>query len=329
MDTTDLQDIEFDMSDYDQESDNMLEHCPSPPMPFRENQHDRSQIVEPPDIFNDHPFTTHQEIHVPFDNIFFHDAKTYLLKTTASVETNRSGMSLTRLISFLRSTVTSQHILEFHRQCDQLIQLSQYPCLMTDRIHARILYTIYRRLTDSKAIFHTVDGSHWETIGFQNINPETDFRSTGLFSITCLLYFVDSMYLPLAKQIYQFSRQTPHDFPFCCVGINLSGMLIKVLRQSTSRLNMRNSADRQTKNLMSDSVAMNLVGKYFIALYLNFYLTWKNNGHTIEHSQQVLKQLELMLNNRPKLLLTNIDDYFRSQQHEHFTQPIDSSDTLI
>jgi hypothetical protein len=316
---TDLNDIGIEINDYDAQSINTMGDCPSPPAPFNRP---RNPIVYPPISFNDQEQTINIQNIVPFDNIFFNDAKIYLFKTTATTVNSPSPSETTRktnnnffqrFVSFFRSAMTSDNDLEFNRQCEQLLNLTKYPCNMSDRIHIRILYTIYRRLTNSKEIFYHILGSHWEEIGFQTSNPETDFRSTGLFSIFLLLYFVDSMYLPLAKQIYQFSHDEHQNFPFCCIGINLANILIKNLRQRTSRMNIRKLINENN----SDNTAIDLYGKLFIALYLNFYLKWKENDYTIVHTQQVLSELEQILNNRPRVLFQEFDNYFRRKQIEN------------
>lgn len=317
----DLNEIGFDISD----NDEVLNECPSPPPPFHHGRIERSSIiVEPPVIFTDSQIFVQPESFVPFDNIFFHDAKTYLFETTENTVgklpnsnenlSNRNSGLFSRFLNFFRSSIFANDFAEFDRQCEQLMNLANYPCVMTDRIHTRILYTIYRRLTSSKEIFHSTTGPHWEEIGFQNTNPETDFRATGLFSVFCLLYFVDSMYLPLAKQIHQLSRHSPNDFPFCCVGINLSNMILKNLQQSSTRKNLRKSIELKSTKYLPESTATDLVGRIFTALFLSFYLKWDRNHCTIADTGKIFKELEEMLNHQPKTLLQQFDDYFRQKQ---------------
>jgi hypothetical protein len=311
-----LNDIGFEISDNDAQSVNTLDNCPSPPPPFHRL---KDPIITPPLIFNDQNHSINIKNIVPFDNIFFNDAKVYLFETTKSSSSSNESTKKTndtffqRFINFFRSSMNSNDNQTFNRQCDQLLNLTKYPCNMSDRIHIRILYTIYRRLTNSKEIFYHILGSHWEEIGFQTSNPETDFRSTGLFSIFFLLYFVDSMYLPLAKQIYQFSHDQHQQFPFCCIGINLANILIKHLRQRNSRMNLRKLIHEKT----AENIAIDLSGKLFMALYFNFYLKWKENEYTIEHTQQVLSELEQILTNRPRILFSEFDNYFRRRQNEN------------
>jgi hypothetical protein len=323
-----LDDIGFELNDSGEQSIDILESYPSPPPPFHQPVIEPDIIVEPPITFIDQEQPVSIKNIVPFDNIFFNEAKNYLFETTTNDSsvlnetTKKSTNNLfQRCINFFRFSIISSNDLEFHRQCKQLLNLTKYPCDMSDRIHIRILYTIYRRLTNSKEIFYNILGLHWEDIGFQTSNPETDFRSTGLFSIFFLLYFVDSMYLPLAKQIYQFSHDEKQEFPFCCIGINLANILIKYLRRT--RTNIR--------KLINENTAIDLIGKLFIALYLNFYLKWKDNGYTIEHTQQVLSELEQMLINQPRILFQEFDDYFRKRQ-EHRAQQYEfkpKNDNLI
>ena len=316
-----LEDIEFELNDDDddEQSVNIMENCPSPPPPFHRTTIEQEIILEPPTTFSDKEQTMTIKDIVPFDSILFNDAKIYLLdelKPTnlPSNETKRkSEHSLfRRFVKFFRSAMVSSNTLVYDRQCEQLLILTTHPCDMSDRVHMRILYTIYCRLTNSKVVFNTIYGSHWEDIGFQTSNPETDFRSTGLFSIFCLLYFVDSMYLPLAKQIYQLSHDEQQKFPFCCIGINLANILIKYLRRRKSRADIKKLIDEKKW----DNTVIDLSGKLFMALFLNFYLKWKENAYTIEYTQQVLSELEQSLLHRPRTLLLELDNYFVGKRNE-------------
>lgn len=301
---TDLTDIGFEIHENDNQSMGTLDDCPSPPAPFHRH---RIPIVQPPMIFNDQDQSITVQNLVPFDNIFFNDAKTYLFETTDTspvINQTNSKSSPTvfqRFLNFFRPATNQP----FDRQCEQLLNLTKHPCIMSDRIHLRILYTIYRRLTNSREIFYQARGPHWEDIGFQTSNPETDFRSTGLFSAFYLLYFVDSMYLPLARQIYEFSHDEHQNFPFACVGITLSNLIIKHLRQQSLRRKLQKSSD--------ENLPINLCGKLFIALYLNFFLTWQENDYTVVNTQQVLMELDQTLTHRSHVLFERFDQYFRKK----------------
>ncbi|CAF0827716.1 unnamed protein product [Didymodactylos carnosus] len=247
-----------------------------------------------------------------FDNIFFNDAKSYLFSTcqiaTKSTPQIKQHVGFfTRLLNIFRRQNSAEKTADtFDEQCLQLLNLASHKCDMTDRVHIRILFTIYRRLTKSNHVYHSVHGKHWEDIGFQTDHPETDFRSSGLFSLLMLLYFVDSMYLPLATQIYLLSLTSKQQFPFCLIGINLANLLIKFLRQKTQRIKLKHM-HKKCENITDT------IGNLFIALFLSFYLQWKTRILTIEYTQQVLSQLEQTLMNKPKLLFTDFDNYFQQQ----------------
>ena len=304
----------FNMSDSDEHTVHIIENCPSPPMPFHRNL----------------PPTIHTQIFAPFDTILFIDAKRYLLeKTNRTLSTSTKANFFARFLNLFRSSKAFNQSLEFNRQCDQLLNLSKHPCDMADRVHLRILYTIYRRLTSSTASFHATTGTHWEEIGFQGLNPETDFRATGLFSLLCLIYFVDSMYLPLAKEIFQLSRDSEQNFPFCCIAINLANLLIQHLRSATTRATLRKSVDDQRGKVLPENAAVDLVGNLFVALYLNFYVKWKDNGYTVANTQEVLKELNDLLAHRPKLLMQEFDGFFRRKPRERTYEIRDASDNLV
>jgi hypothetical protein len=72
------------------------------------------------------------------------------------------------------------------------------------------------------------------TTGFQGTDPATDLRSAGMLGLFQLLYFV-KYYQELALKIFRFSktRDTPgENFPFCLVSLNVTGIVLAVLREA-------------------------------------------------------------------------------------------------
>ncbi|CAF3510617.1 unnamed protein product, partial [Rotaria sp. Silwood2] len=150
---TDLDDIGIELNDTDEQCIDIIENCPSPPPPFHRANIEKEIIIQPPVTFNDQEQTITIKNFVPFDNIFFNDAKIYLFET---MKNNSSSLNETkkrseknffqRFVNFFRSAMTSHNTLEFNRQCEELLNLTTYSCNMSDRIHIRILYRVYRRL---------------------------------------------------------------------------------------------------------------------------------------------------------------------------------------
>lgn len=48
-------------------------------------------------------------------------------------------------------------------------------------------------------------GEHWEKLGFQGLDPRTDFRSCGIISLLQMFYFA-AKEGELARKIYQLSQ---------------------------------------------------------------------------------------------------------------------------
>ena len=55
--------------------------------------------------------------------------------------------------------------------------------------HERILFSIYMQLTGDDRCGRT--GQHWIDIGFQNEDPQTDIRGSGILGLIQLLYFTE------------------------------------------------------------------------------------------------------------------------------------------
>jgi len=71
----------------------------------------------------------------------------------------------------------------------------------------------------------------WKDIGFQGVDPGTDFRGAGLLGLQNILYFVNT-------EVDAFRRMCEHDksvsieysMPFALCGVNLSATLVKLLQ---------------------------------------------------------------------------------------------------
>jgi len=65
----------------------------------------------------------------------------------------------------------------------------------------------------------------WKTIGFQGINPATDFRAMGLLGLLNLLYFAENHGQKAHAQI-----NSQKEYPWAATGINITHMLLEVLK---------------------------------------------------------------------------------------------------
>ncbi|NXP74170.1 ELMD3 protein, partial [Ramphastos sulfuratus] len=95
------------------------------------------------------------------------------------------------------------------------LAMAQCECALDDnqKVHMRILQTVYKRLTSSRLGCPRY-GAHWEELGFQGVDPGTDLRGTGMLGLMQILYLVmDSQMLPLARDIFRLSQHETQACP--------------------------------------------------------------------------------------------------------------------
>ncbi|XP_048474579.1 ELMO domain-containing protein 3 isoform X3 [Rhincodon typus] len=95
---------------------------------------------------------------------------------------------------------------ELQEERDLVFAIGQCSLDNDQKVHIRVLQTIYKKLTGSKFDCARY-GSHWEQLGFQGADPGTDLRGTGFLGLMHTLYMVmDLQTLPLARDIYKLSQ---------------------------------------------------------------------------------------------------------------------------
>ncbi|XP_009474636.1 PREDICTED: LOW QUALITY PROTEIN: ELMO domain-containing protein 3 [Nipponia nippon] len=167
-----------------------------------------------------------------------------------------------------------------------------------ERVHMRILQTIYKKLTHSRLGCPRY-GVHWEELGFQGADPGTDLRGTGMLGLMQMLYFVmDSQTLPLAQEIFQLSQHETQNFPFCIMSVNITRIVLQALREE--RLSRECNRRQQVIAVLNDLYA---------AAFLQLYRIWKWQHKTVADSGFLLKELELSTKKKPKQLLKSLEAY--------------------
>ncbi|NXT41905.1 ELMD3 protein, partial [Pelecanoides urinatrix] len=226
---------------------------------------------------------------------------------------------LAALIRFLFGPPRLQPQLQGERE----LALAMAQCGLDDneRVHMRILQTIYKKLTRSRLGCPRY-GAHWEELGFQGADPGTDLRGTGMLGLMQILYFVmDSQTLPLAEEIFQLSQhetQAPaitllllQNFPFCIMSVNITRIVIQALREE--RLSRECNRRQQVIAVLNDLYA---------AAFLQLYRVWKWQHKTVTDSGFLLKELEFSTKKKPKQLLRSLEAYVnRSPVADGLQQP--------
>lgn len=170
-------------------------------------------------------------------------------------------------------------------------------------VHMRVLQTIYRKLTCTRADCPRY-GPHWENVGFQGSDPATDLRGTGFLGLMHTLYFVmDPEILPLAREIYKLSQHPVQNFPFCVMSINMTRIALHALREEV--LSKDCNRRQQVVAVLND---------FYVATFLHLYQLWKNQQKTISDSGHVLKEVELFAKKNPKQILKHLEGYLKERR---------------
>ncbi|XP_053125730.1 ELMO domain-containing protein 3 isoform X2 [Hemicordylus capensis] len=207
---------------------------------------------------------------------------------------------------------------------DLALAIAQCGLDNNEKVHMRILQTIYKKLTGSRFDCARY-GDHWEDLGFQGrkrMDPGTDLRGTGLLGLMQTLYFVmDSRILPVAREIFKLSHDETQNFPFCVMSVNITRIVIQVLREE--RLSRECNRRQQVIAVLND---------LYVAVFLRLFSIWKTQQKTISDSGFVLKELEAFAKRNPKQLLRHLETYVNrrvvSAQDDCFQAQVISSEVL-
>ncbi|XP_011301872.1 ELMO domain-containing protein 2 [Fopius arisanus] len=81
----------------------------------------------------------------------------------------------------------------------------------------------------------------WQDIGFQGDDPKTDFRGMGVLGLENLVYFAEE-YPSAAAHALLHSTHPKYGYAFAIVGINITSMAMRLLRDGTAKTHVYNSA---------------------------------------------------------------------------------------
>ena len=140
-----------------------------------------------------------------------------------------------------------------------------------------------------------------------------------MLSLILLIYILDNDYLETSLAIYSLSKHETQNFPFCVVGINLVSLLVKLMNKGTlnKHFNKMHLLHRHVKHKSSQNTIdhdknvhfdfANICGKFFMALFFEFYMEWKTNVKTLSDFGFVINDLELKATGSTKFLLKQLD----------------------
>ncbi|NXC65027.1 ELMD3 protein, partial [Aleadryas rufinucha] len=172
----------------------------------------------------------------------------------------------------------------------------------SERVHMRILQTIYRQLTRSRLGCPRY-GAHWEQLGFQGTSGSTPLPGEiPTPKIQLNLPWSDSVLsqLPQPLPVLQTQLHCPplDNFPFCIMSVNITRMVIQALREE--RLSRECNRRQQVIGVLNDLYA---------AAFLRLFRLWKGQHGTIADAGFFLKELELSTKRKPRQLLKSLEAY--------------------
>ncbi|NWY34063.1 ELMD3 protein, partial [Pheucticus melanocephalus] len=179
------------------------------------------------------------------------------------------------------------------------LALAMAQCALDDseRVHMRILQTIYRQLTRSRLGCPRY-GAHWEELGFQGrtgssplpgdipkIHPDLPWN------------------LPVPSQLPQALPNAGivvvfQNFPFCIMSVNITRIVIQALQEE--RLSRECNRRQQVIGVLNDLYA---------AAFLRLSRLWEQQHGTVANAGFFLKELELSTKKKPRQLLKSLEAY--------------------
>ncbi|XP_018617949.1 ELMO domain-containing protein 3 [Scleropages formosus] len=192
---------------------------------------------------------------------------------------------------------------ELTEERNLVFAIAQCPLDNSQKVHIRVLQTIYKRLTGSRVDCPRY-GPHWETVGFQGTDPATDLRGTGFLGLMHTLYLVmDPETLPLARDIYKLSQHPTQNFPFIVMSINITRIALHALREEVL-----------TKECNRRQQVVGVLNEFYVAAFLQLFLVWKTQQKTISDSGFVLKEVETFAKKNPKQILKRLEGFLKERR---------------
>lgn len=122
-------------------------------------------------------------------------------------------------------------------ECEQL-RKTAYDC--ENHEHEQTLLKLWDLLIPNEPLVSRVS-KQWQVIGFQGDDPKTDFRGMGILGLQNLLFFARE-YRTAATHVLMHSSHPKYGYAFAIVGINLTSMALRLLRDGAAKTHIYNTA---------------------------------------------------------------------------------------
>lgn len=128
----------------------------------------------------------------------------------------------------------------YRQLCVECEELRKTPYDADNPEHELLLLKLWNLLMPYEPLDSRVT-KQWQEIGFQGDDPKTDFRGMGILGLENLVYFAQE-YPGAATHVLSHSTHPRYGYAFAIVGINLTSMALKLLRDGTAKTHIYNSS---------------------------------------------------------------------------------------
>lgn len=190
-------------------------------------------------------------------------------------------------------TIEPQHVTMLSALSDAYVR--PYDAAHNQPLLERLWYAFGRLCFDDKSF--SVRHSRWKEMGFQSEDPTTDFRGTGLFGLSLLVYMLE-------KHPRQWSRtMAADDFLTAAAGLNVAMRLMSLLQISrgvtihTVQLSkgyvVGYAKTRLCQYIFNPdvNVAFERLGEVFCAIMRLLHLRWEQSSKNLMELNQMLNEV--------------------------------------
>nr|XP_012223064.1 PREDICTED: ELMO domain-containing protein 2 [Linepithema humile] len=128
----------------------------------------------------------------------------------------------------------------YRQLCVECEELRKTPYSTDNPDHEQLLLKLWNLLMPYEPLEARVT-KQWQQIGFQGDDPKTDFRGMGILGLENLVYFAQE-YPSMATHVLSHSNHPRYGYAFAIVGINLTSMALKLLRDGSAKTHIYNSS---------------------------------------------------------------------------------------
>ncbi|KAK4527235.1 hypothetical protein GAYE_SCF37G5157 [Galdieria yellowstonensis] len=129
--------------------------------------------------------------------------------------------------------------------------------------HEETLFKLWDLLLVSSPSPCSRKSEEWKKLGFQGLDPCTDFRGGGLLALQQLVYFAETR----RELALQMLKEASDSYPFACVGIHCTAAIVQLVHEDYLDMLLYACSEEQ---------AFKVIHERYCELWIRFHRSWKN-----------------------------------------------------